>query len=163
MLHQIMLTEALTIYVVVVTLEHPLEHELGRSTDDELPYPMTCAQNLDFWLRSIHARAPRAKIQIVCTKLDLVSEAVRDERVQAIEELCEGQAYEDQVLPILCVSNKTGEGIAAARTVIEREAQPYDEATGWGCTATGKTCRWDGSSSIPSRRNCSSEATSASA
>ena len=160
-LHQIMLTEALTIYVVVVTLEYPLEHELGLSTDDELPYPMTCAQNLDFWLRSIHARAPRAKIQIVCTKLDLVSEAVRDERVQAIEELCEGQLTRPGPAdPVREQQNWRGH---RSRPRADPEAQPYDEAEGWVCAGTAKKCRWDGSSSIPSRRSCSSEATSASA
>ena len=59
-LHQIMLTEALTIYIVVVSLEHELSEPLGAETQDELPFPMTRAQNLDFWLGSIHARAPAA-------------------------------------------------------------------------------------------------------
>merc|ERR1711969_345591 len=100
-LHQIVMTEALTIYVVVVSLEHGLDEPLGEATQDELPYAMTRGQNLEFWLGSIHARAPGARVVIVCTKTDLVDAATRERRVEAIEELYEGKAYENQVIDVM--------------------------------------------------------------
>merc|ERR1712034_218078 len=113
------MTEALTIYVVVVSLQHGLDELLGAATDDELPYPMTRRQNLEFWLGSIHARAPGSKVLIVCTKADLVDEATRERRVEDVWALLKGRAYRSQVLGVECVSNRTGAGVAEVRELLE--------------------------------------------
>ena len=71
-LHQVMLTEALTRYIVAVSLEYDLDTPLVCEEDKK--YNMTHAKNLDFWLLSIHGAAPSAPTMVVCTKTDLVSE-----------------------------------------------------------------------------------------
>ena len=69
-MHQILLTEALTIYVVAVSLQHELgeqlrdhEDEKGQKSYDNV-FGMSHGENLDFWLNSIHAKAPKARAQM---------------------------------------------------------------------------------------------------
>eukprot|EP01043_Picozoa_sp_COSAG02_P130806 COSAG02_NODE_68523_length_239_cov_2778.600000_1_plen_79_part_11 len=65
-LHQLLLAEALTQYVVALSLEHGLDAPLGGEEDQI--YGMTHGENLDFWLSSIFGRCPTANILLVCTK-----------------------------------------------------------------------------------------------
>ena len=120
-LHQIVITEALTRYVVAVSLEHDLDAAL-HDPEDQV-FGMTHGENLDFWLNSIHSGAPSAPILLVVTKLDLVpevvSEAQRDARVAAIKASLRGKPYERQITSVLCVSSKTGEGMDAVRAVLD--------------------------------------------
>ena len=89
MLHRVLLTESLTIYVMAVSLEYDLDELLNcESTDDDLPYTMTHKENLHFWLNSIYGRARNAPIVIVCTKADLAKEK-RNERVKAVRKCVE--------------------------------------------------------------------------
>jgi hypothetical protein len=134
-LHQVLLTEDLTIYVVTVSLEHELGEEL--QDEEDKVYGMTHGENLDFWLNSIHAKAPWAKVLLVCTKLDLVGEATRKARVEALREFIEGKAYYDQIAPIRCVSSKTGDGVDGVREWLHAEAKPYDESDGSGLQRYG--------------------------
>ena len=62
-LHQIVITEALTRYVVAVSLEHDLDSPL-QDPEDQV-FGMTHRENLDFWLNSIHSGAPPAPILVV--------------------------------------------------------------------------------------------------
>ena len=64
-LHQLLLTVALTQYVVAVSLEHELDTPLGDEEDQV--FGMTHGENLDFWLSSIFGRCPTANILLVCT------------------------------------------------------------------------------------------------
>jgi hypothetical protein len=86
-LHQILLTEALTRYILAVSLEYDLDDELADPEDRA--FGMTHRQNLEFWLRSIHAAAPTAPILVVCTKADTVGdEATKQARIQVSAQFC---------------------------------------------------------------------------
>jgi hypothetical protein len=117
-LHQILLTEALTRYMTAHSLEHDLDHELEDEEDRE--FGLTRGENLDFWLNSIHSRAPAAPITLVCTKKDLVPEkGVLEARLNALQEFLRGKPYEKQIEQILTVSSKTGEGVAEVRQILQ--------------------------------------------
>eukprot|EP01045_Picozoa_sp_COSAG04_P018856 COSAG04_NODE_1779_length_5595_cov_1.888464_4_plen_1114_part_00 len=133
-LHQILLTAALTRYVVAVSLEHDLDAELDG---EDRVFGMTHRSNLQFWLHSIHARAPKAQILVVCTKLDLVDEELREQRVDALLESFEGQAYESQIWSVKCVSSKSGEGVGEVRQMLQDGAKPYDPSDGSGLDRYG--------------------------
>ena len=135
-LHQILLTAALTQYVVAVSLEHELTEALGE--DEDQIFGMTHGENLDFWLSSIAARAPSVRIVVVCTKLDLVSEEVKERRLDALWESFRGRVYERQIADIVCVSSKTGEGVEAVRQLLQAQAKPYDESDGSGLLRYGQ-------------------------
>ena len=126
-LHQIVLTEALTMYVVAVSLEYDLDDKL---TGEDFHSGLTHGENLDFWLGSIHGCAPGANVLIVCTKMDLVDEAVRERRVAAVEASLRGTAYENQVLNIVCVSAKDGTGVEEVREALQAQAKPFDGCNG---------------------------------
>eukprot|EP01045_Picozoa_sp_COSAG04_P028858 COSAG04_NODE_4591_length_2000_cov_3.837065_2_plen_196_part_00 len=136
-LHSLMMTEALTIYVVVVSLEHKLDEMLGTATDDELPYEMSRRDNLEFWMNQINAHAPTAKILLVCTKVDLVSDQERDQRLEEIDQVLAGKPYEDAVTGPYCVSNRTDEGVEEVRHVLRAEARPFNHSDGTGLVRYG--------------------------
>ena len=58
-LHCLLLTVALTQYVVAVSLGHDLDTAL--TDEEDQVFGMTHGQNLDFWLGSIFGRAPSAR------------------------------------------------------------------------------------------------------
>ena len=116
-LHQILLTVALTRYVVGVSLEHDLDEPL--TDPEDRAFGMTHRQNLEFWLNSIHSCAPTAPVAIVCTKADLVDADVRAARVSAVKGSLVGRAYEAQIAgQVLCVSSKTREGVQQVREML---------------------------------------------
>ena len=126
-LHRILLTEALTMYVVVVSLECDLDSLLtqpgqsstrSEASEEDLPYEMTHRQNLLFWLNSIYGRAPTAPILIVCTKADLVDDYTRDQRIDAVQDCYESSVVMSNIVGLRVVSSKTGEGIDEVRNVL---------------------------------------------
>jgi hypothetical protein len=148
-LHAILLAELLTRYVLAVSLEHELTDPLDDPED--AVFGMTHGENLEFWLNSIHSRAPRAPILLVCTKLDLVPDGIPEHgiapitaakkkaRVQAIRDSLKGKPYQDQVDPqVLCVSSKTGEGIEDIRALLDNMEKVKD----YGADVPLKWFKW---------------------
>ena len=122
MMHRIMLTEALTIYVVAISLEYDLdEHLTSKFTDDDLPYDMTHRQNLLFWLNSIYCRAPKAPILVVCTKADLIDKDVRKRRLGVVQQCIESSVALNNIVGYRMVSSKTGEGIDEVRSILKKK------------------------------------------
>ena len=134
-LHQILLTVALTQYVVAVSLEHDLSTLLAD--EEDRVFGMTHGENLDFWLSSIFGRAPSAKILIVCTKLDLVDAATQERRIDALWDLFEGRAYQESIGAVVCVSSKTGEGVEEVEKMLQEAAKPYSYDESNGGSASG--------------------------
>ena len=122
MMLRLLLTEALTIYILAVSLEYDLDAALECAED--VPYNMTHGDNLHFWLNTIHGQAPTAPVLIVCTKADLVSEEIRAKRIQTVQDCVESSVAFKCGLRIVAykvVSSSTGEGIEAVRNVLEKE------------------------------------------
>jgi hypothetical protein len=123
---QLLLTESLTLYIIVVALAS--EVGSGWSLDDpltcdeDLKYSMTHRQNLIFWLNTIFSLAPGAKIIVVCTKIDRLSEDVRQQRIADVKECVKRTlAYaRGRIAGVLPVSSKTGKGFDALHSKIEQ-------------------------------------------
>ena len=108
-LHQLLLTVALTQYVVAVSLEHELDTPLGDEEDQV--FGMTHGENLDFWLSSIFDAAPPP------TSCWLHQVGPGDQGDQGAAAGGTGDVPRGQGVPgphrtQVCISNKTGEGVA---------------------------------------------------
>jgi hypothetical protein len=122
---QLLLTESLTLYIIVVALAS--EVGFGWSLDDQLTcdedlkYSMTHRQNLIFWLNTIFSLAPGAKIIVVCTKVDMLSEDVRQQRLADVKECVKRTlAYaRGRIAGVLPVSSKTGKGVDTLPSKLE--------------------------------------------
>ena len=119
-LHCLLLTVALTQYVVAVSLEHDLDTAL--TDEEDQVFGMTHGENLDFWLSSIFGRAPSARIVVVCTKLDLVDEETKERRLDALWASFEGKVYQERIATVVCVSSKQGTGVEEVRSESSRAA-----------------------------------------
>ena len=92
-------------------------------------YNMTHRQNLVFWLNSIAGRAPKAKIVIVCTKVDLVDdETLLAQRYRAILDCVDETlaCKRGMILGYKRVSSKSDEGIQELRTLIFEKRTELD-------------------------------------
>jgi GTPase SAR1 family protein len=116
---QLLLTESLTLYVIVVSLADDLDDPL--TCDEDLKYSMTHRQNLIFWLNTIFSLAPGAKIIVVCTKVDMLSDGVRQQRLADVKECVKRTlAYaRGRIAGVLPVSSKTSEGFDALLSKME--------------------------------------------
>jgi GTPase SAR1 family protein len=118
---QLLLTESRTMYIIVVSLADDLDDPL--TCDEDLKYSMTHRQNLVFWLNTIFSLAPGAKIIVVCTKVDRLSEDSdkRQERLAKVTQCVKRTLpyARGRIAGVLPVSSKTGEGFHALRSKIE--------------------------------------------
>jgi hypothetical protein len=116
---RLLVTEPLTVYIIVVSLADDLDDQL-RCPED-LRYNMTHRQNLVFWLDTIYCHAKKAKIIVVGSKVDGLSEETRKERMAKVAQCVEStlSCAKDMIAGLTYVSNKTGEGINELRTQIE--------------------------------------------
>jgi hypothetical protein len=116
---RLLVTEPLTVYLIVVSLADDLDDQL-RCPED-LRYNMTHRQNLVFWLDTIYCHAKKAKIIVVGSKVDGLSQETRKERMAKVEQCVEStlSCAKDMIAGLTYVSSKTGEGIDELRAQIE--------------------------------------------
>jgi hypothetical protein len=116
---RLLVTEPLTVYIIVVSLADDLDDQL-RCPED-LRYNMTHRQNLVFWLDTIYCHAKKAKIVVVGSKVDGLSEETRKERMAKVVQCVEStlSCAKDVIAGLTYVSSKTGEGINELRAQIE--------------------------------------------
>jgi hypothetical protein len=142
-LQRLLLTGPLTVYIVLVALTNETDLDFAANEDnpnrngpkrvpswslddpltcdEDLRYGMTHRQNLIFWLNTIFGLAPNAKIIVVCTKVEVLSKAQREERMEEVKQCVEKtlSGAKDMIVDFVPVSSKTGEGINMLRSQIE--------------------------------------------
>jgi hypothetical protein len=116
---RLLVTEPLTVYIIVVSLADDLDDQL-RCPED-LRYSMTHRQNLVFWLDTIYCHAKKAKIIVVGSKVDEIDEETRKERMAEVAQCVEStlSCAKDMIALLTDVSSKRGKGIDELRTQIE--------------------------------------------
>ena len=128
----LMLTDSLTVYVAVFSLEHELTELLQN---EDASSGLTYGDDFDDWLLAIHAHAPSAPIVVVATQIDKVPDlAERDRRVDALWDSFNGAPYRRQIRQIVrvCSKSEPPQGLDDVHAAVEARVADSRGLKGYG-------------------------------